>query len=546
VSMSPLIDRAFPFHITVDRSMVVVAVGPRLRSILKADPIGCALEEIVATDHPQGELHFEALSKTASASQVLQVLDSPGLRLCGEFLLDTDGPDALLRFIGSPWITDLGELKKLGLGLRDFPSHGGLGDLLVLLQTRNNSIDEIRKLAAKLRATSEELAERNQALEEELEARHRLEAQLQQAQKMEAIGRLAGGVAHDFNNILLAITAYTSLALNQSESAGIRDHLERVMEAADRAAGITSRLLSFARRKRLEETSVQLEAAIEESASMLRPLIGEQLNLVVSCKSDAGAIFVDPVALQQVIVNLVVNARDAIVGGGTIELWGERQKSSEAVVLYSGERAPGEWGVISVRDSGAGIDEETLERIFEPFFTTKAMGQGTGLGLATVWWIMTHSNGLIDIKSVPGTGTTISVHFPASHEVAIESKQEEKNSLPSWRILVVEDDPMVRAPLLALLAEEGCDVEAAQSGAEAMNFLESNKKKFDCLLCDIILPDANGRDIALAFKAKYPELRTVLMSGYDPESLNVPADGLAVISKPFSIDDLRIALENAG
>jgi CheY-like chemotaxis protein len=363
---------------------------------------------------------------------------------------------------------------------------------------------------------------------------------------MEAIGRLAGGVAHDFNNILLAITGYTSLALNQSESAGIREHLERVMEAADRAAGITSRLLSFARRKRLEETSVQLEAAIKESASMLRPLIGERLNLAVSCKSDAGAILVDPVALQQVIVNLVVNARDAITDAGKIELWAERQKSSEAVVLYSGERAPGEWGVISVRDSGTGIDEETLERIFEPFFTTKPMGQGTGLGLATVWWIMNHSNGLIDIQSAPGAGTTISVHFPASYEAATGPKEEDKNSLPSWRILVVEDDPMVRAPLLALLAEEGCEVEAAESGAEAMDFLESNKTKFDCLLCDIILPDANGRDIALAFKAKYPELRTVLMSGYDPDSLDVSDDGLTVISKPFTMEDLRIALEGAG
>ena len=543
--MLPLIDRAFPFHITVDRSMVVVAVGPRLRSILKAEPIGCELEDIVATDHPQGELHFEALSKAASASQVLQVLESPGLRLCGEFLLDTDGPDAVLRFIGNPWITDLGELKKLGLGLRDFPAHGGLGDLLVLLQTRNNSIDEMHKLAAKLRTTSEELAERNQALEEELEARHRLEAQLQQAQKMEAIGRLAGGVAHDINNVLLAITGYTSLVLNQTTEPSSREHLECVLQAADRAAGITSRLLSFARRKRLEASDVLLETAIEESVSMLRPLIGERQVLSARCEPGAWSVRVDPVALQQVIMNLVVNARDAMPEGGTINVRGTREECAEPLVLFSGERAPGEWAVISVSDDGTGIDQATRDRIFEPFFTTKPMGKGTGLGLSTVWWIVSQSGGFIDITSSQGAGTTIAVHFPMGGKPASGESSVRSTEFPPWRVLVVEDDGMVRAPLVALLEDVGCVVITAESGAEAEQYLQDSTAPLDCLLCDIVLPDANGRELAAAFKSEFPGLRVVLMSGYDPESLGDSPTSIAVISKPFTLAALRVAFDRA-
>lgn len=540
-----LVDRAFPFHLALDQSLQLVEVGPRLRSLIGEDLAGRHLDELARIERPVADLDFTHLKEGVGEVQVLEIFGKPGLRLRGEFLIDFIGDAEVLRFVGHPWIMDLAELQNLGLDLHDFPPHAGLADLLILLQARSNSIEDMRRLASQLRSTSKTLEERNEALEQELETRKRLEVQLQQAQKMDAIGRLAGGVAHDFNNVLLAITGHATLAQKASSPSGIHEHLEKIFEAADRAADITSRLLAFARRRRLEVVDVQLEKALGEAASMLGPLIGERIELDVVCQPDAGTIRSDRVALQQVIINLVVNARDAMPKGGRIEVRAHGETSNTPKVLFSGERGAGRWGVISVSDQGTGIDPEDLERIFEPFFTTKNLGEGTGLGLATVWWIVKESGGLIDLESHEGKGTTITIHLPAGQDVAEKVETAVANAFPQKPILVVEDDDVVRLPLVECLRTLGCTVESAKDGSSALAIAKESELQFGYLLSDLIMPGLNGRELAVKMRQVIPGIKVVLMSGYDPGPIDESQDEDFVLAKPFTLDDLRDAFSRA-
>ena len=542
-----LVDRAFPFHLAVDHSLGVIEAGPRLKALIGDDLIGRYLGEIARIERPVAEFDFAHLKKAVGEVQVLEILKKSGLRLRGEFLLDEVDSREILRFVGHPWIMDLVELQQLGLDLHDFPPHAGLADLLILLQARSNSIEDMRRLAAQLRATSNTLAERNAALEMELETRKRLEMQLQQAQKMDAIGRLAGGVAHDFNNVLLAITGHATLARKAASPEGMNRHIEKIFEAADRAADITSRLLAFARRKRLEVVDVDLKSAIFEAASMLGPLIGERIELSINCDPNAGSIRTDRVALQQVVMNLVVNARDAMPDGGLIEVHAHAESSLTPKVLFSGERDAGDWGVISISDHGTGIDPDDLGRVFEPFFTTKNLGEGTGLGLATVWWIVKESGGVIDLNSSEGKGTKITIHLPAGKNVVQKREQSKADTFPREPILVVEDDDMVRLPMVECLRTLGCTVESARDGVEALAIASSSEHCFGYLLSDLIMPSLNGRELAQKLREYNPSIKVVFMSGYDPEPIKGSNDGAndIVLIKPFTIDDLREAFSEA-
>jgi len=529
----------------MDDALAIIEAGPRITELIGKDLVGRRFEEIVRIERPVAKLDFDHLRGAEGEVQVLEVVDAPGLRLRGEFLLDqSDGKD-ILRFVGHPWIMDLAELSRLGLDLHDFPPHAGLADLLILLQARSNSFEEMRTLAARLRSTSRELEERNEALELELAMRKRLEMQLQQVQKMDAIGRLAGGVAHDFNNVLLAITGHATLARKASNQAGMEGHIEKIFEAADRAADITARLLGFARRKRLEVVDVDLATAIDEATSMLGPLIGEKVKLRVECASGAGSIRTDRVALQQLVMNLVLNARDAMPDGGVIDIVARSESSEEPLVVFSGERQPGRWGVITVRDTGTGIDSKDIGRIFEPFFTTKSLGEGTGLGLATVWWIVKESGGVIDVDSAADEGTTITIHLPAGVEATQTRRDQPASQFPMEPILVVEDDDVVREPLVGCLKSLGCTVASARDGAEAIEIVNASEQEFGYLLSDVVMPGMDGRELAERLRALVPGIKVVLMSGYDPDPSETDADSDAVLLKPFTLDDLRAAFAEA-
>lgn len=405
-----ILDRAFPFHFGVDADGRIVVSGRRLAALAGDGLKNVSFFELNAIETPLPVRDFESLRKTDGEMQIVNLPMLDGIQLRGEFIHDEHSE--LMRFLGHPWISDLSELAGQGLRLQDFPANAGVAELLVLLQAKNNSMEDMRRLANRLRDASAELKGRNQELEKELRTRAVLEDQLLQSQKMEAIGQLASGVAHDFNNVLLAISGHATLGATAGDLTAAVRHFDAIQEASDRAAGITARLLVFARRRRLEVGDIELAEAVRESRSLLEPLLGDRVKLEIELDPEAQGVKADPVALQQVIVNLVVNARDAMPSGGAITIRTRIERNESPVPMFGADRPPGTWSIIEVEDHGVGIDEATFPRIFEPFFTTKDLGEGTGLGLSTVWWIIERCSGTIDVQTRMGSGTTISVHLP--------------------------------------------------------------------------------------------------------------------------------------
>jgi len=360
--------------------------------------------------------------------------------------------------------------------------------------------------------------------------RRRLEEELRHAQKMEAVGRLAGGVAHDFNNVLTAITGYSDLLLSElgpSQQAQ-RDDIEQIMQAARRAARLTQQLLAFSRKQVLQPEVIDLNAAVAEMAPMLRRLIGEDVLLATDLAPDLGLIEVDPGQIQQVIMNLAVNARDAMPRGGSLHI--ATAPADDRVALI-------------VSDTGHGMDAETRRRAFEPFYTTKERGKGTGLGLATVYGIITQSGGEIDLDSAPGRGTTFTIRLPRATAgartpgpaPAIDRAQG------SETVLLVEDDPPVRNLIEAILRAFGYTVVSATTGAEALELARRSTRPMHLLISDVIMPGMNGVDLAAILTAAYPELRVLFISGYPDDAIDshgVLAPGIAFLQKPFHPEEL--------
>ncbi len=537
-----LIDRAFPFHFAVDADGRVIDSGPRLREIAGA---GLVEVDVFGDRVIEGPLRLRSLEALRGADGEVNVVALPclhGIRLRGEFVTDPVDPDGPVRFLGHPWITGIDDLATLGLTLQDFPPHSGLSDLLVNLKMRDSVNEELRRLAGSLR-------DRSQQLESELAHRERLEAQLQHAQRMEALGRLAGGVAHDFNNALGAIGGHASLGRAASDLDNARRHFERISEAAKRAGDITSRLLAFSRRKPIDSRELDVSESLRESASLLGPLLGERVVLELGVAPGMPPVRTDETGLQQAIVNLVLNARDAMPDGGTIRVRASFEHADEPVTLRWGERAPGRWVVIDVEDVGTGIEPEVLDRIFDPFFTTKDLGEGTGLGLATVWWLVERSGGVIDVKSEPGSGTTFAIHLPAGDVVA---SAETRASTPAEHagqtlgdgrhLLLVEDDPNILTATAQLLEADGFRVESASSGEEAIELVDRSPQPFDVLVSDVVMTGMSGARLADLLTVRQPWLKVVLMSGYDQAT--VEANGVVgeILPKPFTLEEIRRAI----
>ena len=376
--------------------------------------------------------------------------------------------------------------------------------------------------------------------------RRQLEEQLRQAQKMEAVGKLAGGVAHDFNNMLTAIIGFASLASEELPvGSPVQDSLAQIQRSADQAASLTRQLLAFGRRQLLQPEVLDLGEVIAHVLPMLRRLIGEDITVITELQSDLPAIRADRTQLQQVLLNLAVNARDAMPQGGLLTI-----RTSEASVddrTSDGlDLVPGQYVVLEVADTGHGVDAAMADRIFEPFFTTKAFGQGTGLGLSTVYGIAKQSGGDVQVRSTPGRGATFRVLLPAAPDPKPQAADPQPASLSphavAGTVLLAEDDDGVRDSVGEVLRASGWDVVMAASPAEALASAARKSLVIDLLVTDVVMPGMNGGELADKLVAMRPGLRVLFITGYDDEDVaarGLIGPGRECLGKPFTPAQLR-------
>ncbi len=365
--------------------------------------------------------------------------------------------------------------------------------------------------------------------------------QLHQAQKMDAVGKLAGGVAHDFNNMLNVITGYTELALKRmTHDEKSASYLHCVMDASRRSAELTRQLLAFSRKQVMQPKILDINATISDEMKMLSKLIHEDIRLTFVPDRETGPILMDPSQVDQILVNLVVNARDAIEGAGHITITTANADLDSHYCQFHRGATPGPYVRICISDTGSGMDAATIERIFEPFFTTKELGKGTGLGLATVYGIVKQNKGEIHAKSQPGAGTTFVIHIPRQSQVTVEQPLTHSTSVPmgSETILLVEDDEANLEIARLLLEESGYAVICSTSPLEACTLFESHADEISMLLSDVIMPELNGKELYDHIRTINPAIKVLFMSGYTDEVITnrgVLPDGINFIHKPFTV-----------
>jgi len=372
-----------------------------------------------------------------------------------------------------------------------------------------------------------------------------LEGQYRQAQKMEAVGRLAGGIAHDFNNLLTAIIGTTALVLEDLElDARARLDIQEIEKAAKRAAGLTRQLLIFSRQQVLEPRALDLNALVGNLEKMLQRLIGEDVELVTKPAAGLGAVRADPGQLEQAIVNLVVNARDAMPQGGRLTIETAQVELDRGYVAGHVPTQPGRYVLLAISDTGVGMDAATKARLFEPFFTTKEPGRGTGLGLATVYGIVKQSGGYIWAYSELGHGTTFKMYLPRVAELAEASESTRGTPTPtggSETVLVVEDQEEVRKLTKRVLEARGYAVLAAANGAEALEIVDRHATRIHLMITDVVMPGMNGREVAERACARRSDLKVLFVSGYTGEAVlqhRLLEPGVAFLQKPFTPDAL--------
>ncbi|NUP89306.1 MAG: PAS domain S-box protein [Candidatus Sumerlaeia bacterium] len=367
-----------------------------------------------------------------------------------------------------------------------------------------------------------------------------IETALRQSQKMEATGRLAGGVAHDFNNLLLAMHGHAEFALESLEPGHpARDDVQQVIEVAGRAAALTKQLLAFSRRQTLNSVELDVGAVISNLVKMLQRLIGENIRLDIACDPAAGPVRADQSQIEQVILNLVVNARDAMPHGGRIRIRTKAVHLGEKFCQQVGDMAHGPHVLITVSDTGQGMEAETLRHIFEPFFTTKAPGKGTGLGLATVYGIVRQHRGTIVVQSRPGEGATFSLYLPMAART-LPSGVPPAPAPPRGggeTILLAEDDESVRLLAVRSLEAAGYRVLAAKTGAEAVALFESRRGEVDLALLDRVMPELSGAQVCAHLRERRPGLPVIFSTGYNPDDTQ-PGNGAPSLQKPYTRDEL--------
>ncbi len=379
----------------------------------------------------------------------------------------------------------------------------------------------------------------------DISERKRLERQLLHSQKMEAVGRLAGGVAHDFNNLLTTILGYSELMLMKlPESSPVRADVEEILKAGQRAVGLTRQLLAFSRKQVIEPKVVNLNAVIEEAAKMLRRLIGEDVDLATSLDPSLGSVRVDPGQIEQVLMNLAVNSRDAMPRGGRLTLETRNVTFDASASRLHFGAPPGAYVLLAVTDTGMGMDAETRSHLFEPFYTTKEKGTGTGLGLATVYGIVKQSDGYIFVYSEPGKGTTFKIYLPRVEAAGTDSAAAVPASAVAngkETLLLVEDEEPVRRLMHRSLMERGYSVLEAPSGEAALTVATSHPGPIDLLITDVVLTGVSGKSLATLLLTSRPTLKLLFISGYTDDTVvrhGVLAKDEAFLQKPFTPDAL--------
>jgi PAS domain S-box-containing protein len=391
-----------------------------------------------------------------------------------------------------------------------------------------------------IQSVGRDITERKRAEEEKA----KVQAQLHHAQKMESIGRLAGGVAHDFNNLLTVINGYSRLGMAKlSAQDPLRATLEEIRKAGERAAGLTRQLLAFSRKQVLQPRALDLNHLVEEMRPMLARLVGEDVDVQVTLGAERGTVHADPNQVTQVVMNLAVNARDAMPGGGTLLIETAVVERDESYARLHPEARAGRYVMLAVSDNGTGMDEATQERIFEPFFTTKEAGQGTGLGLSMVQGIVAQSGGYIDLYSEPGQGTTFKVYLPAFAEAAPSAGMPEPVPVlgGTETVLVVEDQAEVREYAVTVLKEYGYRVIDAETANDALRCCEWERDPIHLLLTDVVMPKMSGRELADRLKKVRPGIKVLFMSGYTDDVIlrhGMLEEGVQFIEKPFSPEKL--------
>jgi signal transduction histidine kinase len=435
-------------------------------------------------------------------------------------------------------------------GIRGFRLAAG-GIVLLLALTAYLAASRHASLAAAVAERTESLTAANRSLEEQVAQREQVEAQLMHSQKMEGLGRLAGGIAHDFNNILTGILGYVSLLQDEIQpGTGARADLDEIERASRRASDLTRQLLTFARKQTVSPSLVDLNELIRNVDRILHRLIGEDVEMVVDLADGLPAVRADPAQLEQVLTNLVVNARDAMPRGGKITIATRLVQATPTelgIGLGVGARIT-DFVQLEVSDTGVGMDARTMARVFEPFFTTKEPGRGTGLGLAISYGIVQEAGGAISVSSEPGVGTAVTIHLPPAAGSATpipERRERPRDSTSAETVLIVEDEPLVRGLAERALKGRGYTVLTAGDGDVALEVARSWGRHIDLLVTDVIMPRTGGRLVAEQLSAARPGLKVLFISGHvdDPRVREaIESRGAAFLPKPFTPNDLAEAV----
>jgi len=381
------------------------------------------------------------------------------------------------------------------------------------------------------------------SIKRDITANLKLEEQLQQSQKMESVGRLAGGIAHDFNNMLGVILGNTEIALEHLDpSNSLHTHLTEIKKAGERSADLTRQLLTFARKQTAAPKILNLNDVVESMHNMLKHLTGEDIDLVWMPKAQSGSVKIDPSQIDQILANLCINARSAIEGVGKIIIETDDITLDKDYCTNHPEYIPGDYVLLAVSDTGCGMDPATLKMIFEPFFTTKKVGEGTGLGLATVYGIVKQNDGIINVYSKPGQGTTFKIylHRYAAINKPVQKSTREVEKCGSEIILLVEDEAAILRMITMMLKKKGYNVMPASNAGESIRLADEYPDVINLLITDVVMPEMNGRDLAKNLLNRYPNLKRLFMSGYTADVIahnGVLDEGMNFIQKPFMIHE---------